>query len=150
MPHPRPSAIPASSTPVSTFNRPLPARSGRRPLAIVVLEVAPRILGREWRTESRRLWERSRHHLVHPDQLARDDHPETLREADGHAHRTVLLGLGHRVARKLEDARGHFGQPATELVRRGLRAGGPGERENARQQRNASQRKGARNPPTWM
>src|SRR5438046_2213597 len=137
-----------AAPPPAAYSR-LPARGGGPPLATRMgrlFEVAPRKLGRDWRTVARGHGERRRHDLPHPDQLPRDDHAEALRDADGHSRRTVLPGFDDGVAREFQDASRHAGHPAAELAGRRLRAGGRSECQNTHQQRHASQRRDARIP----
>src|SRR3989441_13340011 len=130
-------AVHAAPPPAAHYYARLPARGGGAPPAMSMprrpIEVAPRVLWRDRRTVARGHGERCRHDLVHPDQLPRDDHAEALCDADGHPRRrTVLLGLDHGVAWELQDTGRHVGQPATELMPRGLRAGGRGECQTTR------------------
>src|SRR2546427_5816447 len=107
-----------------------------RSLRAAALEVAPRELGAEDRLVARRERKGRRHELPHAHQGARDDHAETL----GEAERDTLAiaaraALGDDVARHLEDGGRHAGEPARELAGRRLRPGGRGQEKRERCER---------------
>src|SRR3989475_11056929 len=107
-----------------------------RSLRAAALEVAPRELGAEDRLVARRERKGRRHELPHAHQGARDDHAETLGEAERDTLAVAArAALGDDVARHLEDGGRHAGEPAPELARCRLRPGGRGEEKRERCER---------------
>src|SRR5206468_617070 len=95
------------------------------------LEVVPRKFRLEDRPEVGGRRERRAQELVHADEHARDDHAETLREAERQSFRGAARPrLGDHVAGHLEKRGRHAGETAEELSTGGLAAGGRSGKED--------------------
>src|SRR5438876_5863 len=107
--HPPPRAAGAGSTgPRPPSGVALAPLRGHRGLRAAALEVAPRELGAEDRLVARRERKGRRHELPHAHQGARDDHAETLGEAERDTLAVAArAALGDDVARHLEDGGRH-------------------------------------------